>query len=57
MMGDDSFAHSWEFTKLDDLMAAITTVNFGEKTKDWMEEQERENEAFKKALEEARQAR
>src|SRR5699024_7262136 len=35
MFQDESFEHYRNYTKLDELAAAIGTVKFGEKTKEW----------------------
>ncbi|PRX38641.1 uncharacterized protein with von Willebrand factor type A (vWA) domain [Planifilum fimeticola] len=54
IMNDDSFQNFREFTCLDDLSSAIGTVKFGEKTNDWLAEQERRNEELRKRMEEVR---
>lgn len=54
IMADDSFKGFREFTRLDDLSSALGTAKFGEKTNDWLAEQERKNEELRKQMEEAR---
>ncbi|HEX6923642.1 MAG TPA: VWA domain-containing protein [Bacillales bacterium] len=55
IMADDSFQGFRDFTRLDDLSAALGTVKFGEKTYDWLKEQKEQNESLRRHLEEARQ--
>lgn len=54
IMGDDSYQGFRDFTRLDDLSAALGTVKFGEKTYDWLKEQKEQNESLRRHLEEAR---
>ncbi|GGA56065.1 VWA domain-containing protein [Kroppenstedtia guangzhouensis] len=54
IMADESFQNFREFTRLDDLSSALGTAKFGEKTNDWLAEQERKNEELRKQMEEAR---
>src|SRR5699024_10139400 len=51
MFKDERFEHYRNYTKLDELASAIGTVKFGEKTKDWLEEQREENEALDRSEE------
>ncbi|MFC3041564.1 VWA domain-containing protein [Virgibacillus xinjiangensis] len=52
IMEDESFEHYRETTRLDDLSSAIGTVQFGKKTKEWMEQQREDNEALDKHMRE-----
>ena len=47
---DLDFEKYREYTKLDELSSAIGTVKFGEKTKEWLEEQRKENEELDQQL-------
>lgn len=53
-MKDQSFQNFREFTRLDDLSSAIGAVKFGEKTNEWLAEQEQRNEELRKCMNEAR---
>jgi len=52
IMADESFEHYRSFTRLDDLLSAIGTVKFGEKTIQWLAEQKEEDEDFQKQIQE-----
>ncbi|HET6871648.1 MAG TPA: VWA domain-containing protein [Sporolactobacillaceae bacterium] len=54
IMNDGAFQNFREFTRLDDLSSAIGSVKFGEKTNEWLIEQEERNKELQKQLEEAR---
>lgn len=55
IMTEESFQDFREFTKLDDLSSAIGTVKFGEKTNEWLEEEQQMNEQLRKQLEQIQQ--
>lgn len=50
VLNDDDFLNNREYTKLDELSSAIGTVKFGEKTKEWLEEQQKKNEKLNQQL-------
>ncbi|MET3656376.1 VWA domain-containing protein [Sporosarcina psychrophila] len=52
IMADEYFVHYRSFTRLDDLLSAIGTVKFGEKTNQWLTDQKEEDEDFKKKMQE-----
>ena len=52
IMADEYFAYYRSFTRLDDLLSAIGTVKFGEKTNQWLADQKEEDEDFKKQMQE-----
>lgn len=52
IMADEYFAYYRSFTRLDDLLSAIGTVKFGEKTNQWLTDQKEEDEDFKKQMQE-----
>ncbi|MCG7344953.1 VWA domain-containing protein [Sporosarcina sp. ACRSL] len=52
IMADESFVSFRSFTRLDDLLSAIGTVKFGEKTNEWLVEQVKENEHLHKQIQE-----
>ncbi len=56
LMAEETFEENRELTRMDDFLAAISSVKYGEQLKNWIVEQEKENEEFKKALENARKA-
>lgn len=52
MLNDDDFERYHKSTKLDELSSAIGTVNFGNKTKQWLEERRQENQELNQKLNE-----
>jgi len=52
IMADQSFVHYRSFTRLNDLLSAIGTVKFGEKTNQWLADQKEEDEDFQKQIQE-----
>ncbi|MBO0601390.1 VWA domain-containing protein [Sporosarcina sp. E16_3] len=52
IMADEYFVNYRRFTRLDDLLSAICTVKFGEKTNQWLADQKEEDEDFKKQMQE-----
>ena len=50
IMADEYFVHYRSFTRLDDLLSAIGTVKFGEKTNQWLAEQKEVDEDFQKQM-------
>lgn len=52
IMADESFVHYRSFTRLNDLLSAIGTVKFGEKTNQWLADQKEEDEDFQKQIQE-----
>ncbi|MFC2946784.1 vWA domain-containing protein [Virgibacillus sediminis] len=57
IMEDESFEHYRETTRLDDLSSAIGTVQFGKKTKEWLEKQRAKNEALDQHMREMQHMR
>lgn len=54
IMNDKSFQTFREVSRLDALTSAVGTVNFGEKTSEWLLEQEQRNEELHRLMDEAR---
>ncbi|MFC5591299.1 hypothetical protein ACFPRA_20660 [Sporosarcina soli] len=52
IMADESFVNDRSFTRLDDLSSAIGTLKFGEKTLQWLADQQEENDDFQKQMQE-----
>ena len=52
IMADEYFENYRSFTRLDDLSSAIGTVKFGEKTNQWLADQQEEDEDFQKQMQE-----
>ncbi|MFZ7947253.1 MULTISPECIES: vWA domain-containing protein [Bacillaceae] len=52
IMNDENFEDHRIHTKLDDLIAAVGTVKFGEETHEWIKEQKQQNEEMQKLMEE-----
>ncbi len=50
IMSDQSFQSFRDFTRLDDLSSALGTVKFSEKTFEWLEQQELNNQEFKNVM-------
>ncbi|WP_067728856.1 VWA domain-containing protein [Oceanobacillus damuensis] len=50
MMDDENFHHFREYTRLDDLSSAIGTVQLGKKTKEWLQEEQHNNNELNKTL-------
>lgn len=50
VLNDEDFNRYREYTKLDELASAIGTVKFGEKTKEWLEQQRQENEKLNQQM-------
>ncbi|WP_379545184.1 VWA domain-containing protein [Oceanobacillus sojae] len=52
IMADEKFDNYREYTKLDELSSVLATTKFGEKTKEWLEEQRQANEELNDQLNE-----
>ena len=52
IMKDEYFVDYRNFTRLDDLSSAIATVKFGERTNQWLADQNEEDEKFQKQMQE-----
>ena len=52
IMADEHFVNFRSFTRLDDLSSAIGTVKFGEKTNQWLIDQQKEDEDLQKQIQE-----
>jgi len=50
ILTDEDIERYREYTKLDELSSAIGTVRFGEKTKEWLEEQRQDNNKLDQSL-------
>ena len=50
IMADENFENYRRFTRLDDLASAIGTVKFGEKTNQWLADQQEEDEDLQKQM-------
>lgn len=50
MLNDSEFNKHHEYTKLDELSSAVATIKFGEKTKEWLDEQRQQNKELDQKL-------
>ncbi|RKJ30482.1 hypothetical protein D7X33_41440, partial [Butyricicoccus sp. 1XD8-22] len=55
LMNEESYQEYRETTRLDDLISAVGTIKFGEKTSEWIQEQRLKNEELEKQLQKIQQ--